>query len=792
MRCTPIMQRGECVRIKFLMMLTVLIFMPLASANPTGLTFMDSTWSSYDADNGDIIALNPNETILASFHDDSVLLFNATTLEKFATFNMKRVAALEFSPDGTLLAVNKGSTIQNQESIKLIDIQSLTILELGALADDKATDISWSTDSQVLAAPGPEGDVELYRRSDLSVKTTLGGVHNVDVTCIDYSSDGEYILTGDESGRYAIWDSQGVRQGDYRDFGEYLIDCKFTPNGLDYVLLDESGKISSKSTDGSDKLTINVNGANKIMFSQSGTRMHVVAYSDEFKGLLTYEYDSFLVAKRTTFFHKAEDVEFKEDSNSRLQALYVAGGTGQIAVYLREIIPYGFNQPGADLDGDLVPDNLDEDDDGDGIIDDWDEDFGCDAPEGTPCSRYPDLDKIRSIEISIGKQFTITDTITLPPGESSDIRNLSRMSIAKDQILSKHETELFAESMCANMDHGDVIDQWVDSVILSNGELGDGLVTCKVNSGMELIPSADSTTQISISIITTFSYKNQVVFPVEISLSEQTLPTDGSISWLAPAHPVAVEINGDDAKSHQIPLWWNDEVFESTVIEEEIVPEPTLSENLLKWALNPFAFVIYAGILSFGLLLLIRRDNKIDIDLDSDDFAEDVADPEDESFEEGAEELILEANETTKRTPPIKQHPVEAKNNPSEMKPKKRKTTKSHDLNKDGPITKTKRKRLVSNNDEKVLASKKRVVDPVQNTVKTRKVKQKTDTTEVKITKRKTVKKEIVKEKEEIKQKDAPTKKRKSVKRKKNKSKVKSIDEDKLQEGLASDFLNDE
>ena len=787
------MQGGNGVRIKFLLMLTVLLFMPLASANPTGLTYMDSTWSTYDADDGDLIALNPNETILASFHDDSILLFNATSLEKFATFSMKRVAALEFSPDGTLLAVNKGSTIQNQESIKLIDIQSLTVLELGALADDKATDISWSADSQVLAAPGPEGDVELYRRADLSVKTTLGGVHNVDVTCIDYSSDGEYILTGDESGRYAIWNSQGVRQGDYRDFGEHLVDCKFTPNGLDYVLLDENGKISSKSTDGSDKLTINVDGANKIMFSESGTRMHVVAYSEDFKGLLTYEYDSFLVAKRTTFFHKAEDVEFKEDSNSRLQALYVAGGTGQIAVYLREMIPYGFNEPGADLDGDLVPDNLDLDDDGDGIIDDWDEDFGCDAPEGTPCSRYPDLDKIRSIEISIGDEFTITDTITLPPGESSNIRNLSRMSIAKDQILSKHETELFAESMCANMDHGDVIDQWVDSVILSNGELGDGVVTCKVNSGMELIPSADSTTQISISIITTFSYKNKVVFPVEISLSEQTLPTDGSISWLAPSHPVAVIFNGDEAKSHQIPLWWNDEVFESVVIEEEVVPEPTLSENLLKWALNPFAFIIYVGILSFGLLLLIRRDNKIEINLDSDDFTDDKTDSEDDIFEDDdEEELIPEEKTTTKRTPPIKKNPIETKNDTSEMKPKKRKTAKSQDLNKDGPITKTKRKRLVANTDEKVVASKKRVVDHGQNSMKTRKVKQKTDAPETKITKRKTVKKEVVKENEEIKEKDVPAKKRKSVKRKKNKSKVKSIDEDKLQEGLASEFLNDD
>lgn len=791
MGCTSNMQRGGGVRIKLLLMLALLILMPVASANPTGLTYMDSTWSSNDADDGDIIALNPNKTILASFHDDSVMLFNSTSLEKFATFSIKRVSALEFSPDGELLAVNKGSTIQNQESIKLIDLQSLSILEAGALADDKATDISWSPNSQVLAAPGPDGDVELYRREDLSVKTTLGGVHNVDVTCIDYSSDGEYILTGDESGRYAIWDSQGVRQGDYRDFGQHLLDCKFTPNGLDYVLLDDRGGISSKSTAGSDKLTINVDGANKIMFSESGTRMHVVAYSDEFKGLLTYEYDSFLIAKRTTFFHKAEDVEFKEDSNSRLQSLYVAAGTGQIAVYLREIIPIGFNEPGADLDGDLVPDNLDDDDDGDGIIDDWDDVFGCDAPEGTPCSRYPDLDKIRSIEISIGKDFTITDTITLPPEESSNIRNLSRMSIAKDQILSKHETELFAESMCANIDHGDVIDQWMDSIVLSNGELGDGVVTCKVNSGMELVQSADSTTQISFSIITTFSYENEVVFPVEISLSEQTLPTDGSISWLAPAHPIAVEFNGDGAKSYQIPLWWNDENFVPVIIEEEIVPEATLSENLAKWALNPLALILYAGILSLGLLLLIRRDNKIEIDLDFDDLGEDITGNEDEVSSEDNEGIKTTESANPKSSPPSKKNTDESRNSVSEITTKKRKATKPIELNKDGPITKTKRKRLVSNSDEKTVVSKKKVVETGQNTVKTRKVKQKTDTKDVKVTKRKTVKKEVVTEKEDVKKKDVPTKKRKSVKRKKNTSEVKSIDENKLQDGLATDFLNE-
>ena len=115
------------------------------------------------------------------------------------------------------------------------------------------------------------------------------------------------------------------------------------------------------------------------------------------------------------------------------------------------MIPFGYNTPYVDLDGDNVPDNLDPDDDGDGVRDDWDDDFGCDAPEGTPCSRYPDLEKIRNVEILIGKEF-VEDSITLPTEESSNIRNLSRNSIARDQVISASETQRFADAICQNMD----------------------------------------------------------------------------------------------------------------------------------------------------------------------------------------------------------------------------------------------------------------------------------------------------------------------------------------------------
>ena len=89
------------------------------------------------------------------------------------------------------------------------------------------------------------------------------------------------------------------------------------------------------------------------------------------------------------------------------------------------------------------------------------------------------------------------------------------------------------------MDHGDIIDQLKETIEISSGELGDAVVSCNVVSGMELVRDGDSTTQITIAITTTFQYATMVTLPLDIRLKEQTLPTDGSIAWLAPAHPIS-------------------------------------------------------------------------------------------------------------------------------------------------------------------------------------------------------------------------------------------------------------
>lgn len=809
----------------------------MAQATPSGLTYLDSTWSSIDGEAGELIALSPNETILASYHGKEIILFNTSTLERIGEFQFDEdIAGMEFNPNGSLLAINKRSTATLKESIKLIDMTSMEVLEDSVLVDDRFRDISWSVDGKLLAAQGNDGDVEQYHIPELNLKNTLLNVHVVDITCIDYNSDGVHILTGDKSGRWAVWNLLGELQDDYYTFSEGLNDCRFSPDGLDIVLLGENGKITSSVFNGQEKHSTIIEGGKEILFSQIINRIHVPVESPNFRGLVSYDYNSFTPLTNTTFFHRVEDVAFTEKSNGRIESLFVAGGTGEVAVYLRELTPLGYNQPGVDLDGDLVPDDLDDDDDGDGIIDQWDDDIGCDAPEGIPCSRYPDLEKIRSIEILIDDNFVISDEITLPTEDSSHIRNLSRNAVAKDNVISSSEVSLFADAMCKNMNHDDIIEQWRDAIVLSNGELGSGTVSCEVSSGMQLIRDGDSTTQISMIVTTTFAYSSPVSLPLEISLTEQPLPTDGSIAWLAPSHPISLKFEGQGVETAEIPLWWNDEANSATVtINQVSVKNPDIFEKALVWALHPFAFILYLGILILLITAVIRWSNRIDFDDQDDDIEDEViADQEDIEMAEERNKISspyddskgsssskmnrdLQGNDksdkgnkitraTTQESQPAKKRKMySTSGNLDQVLVKKRRVTDS-ELNKDGPIMKTKRRRLVA---EETLNQKPPDSETVENDsfpAKIKKRKVKVETVNVEPKRKRKVKLESTQV--ETEENEPEKKKRKSVKRKskttnsetsiENKSvaeskkpETKLIDEKELQDNLIDDFISE-
>ena len=97
------MRRDVIISVLMVIMLSSL---PTLSASNTGLTYLESTWSSLDADDGELIAISPNREMLASFHHDEIIIFSTSNLEIISSFNFERVVAMEFSPDGKNLAVN--------------------------------------------------------------------------------------------------------------------------------------------------------------------------------------------------------------------------------------------------------------------------------------------------------------------------------------------------------------------------------------------------------------------------------------------------------------------------------------------------------------------------------------------------------------------------------------------------------------------------------------------------------------------------------------------------------------
>ena len=125
---------------------------------------------------------------------------------------------------------------------------------------------------------------------------------------------------------------------------------------------------------------------------------------------------------------------------------------------------------------------------------------------------------------------------------------------------------------------------------------------------------------------------------------------------------------------------------------------------------------------------------------------------------------------STKRNISTKERPIRSATTdvvPKTKKVSKRRKVGATDINKEGPITKTKRKRLVST--DKVNEAIEQVETPKDPQVKKRKVKAKTEVQEKKVKKRKAVKKNIEKPTDE-----------------------KLIDEKKLQDDLVKDFTNDE
>ncbi len=709
--------------------------MPSSTGEYSDIAYVDATMAP-SASESRTTDLNPNGSLLASGYEGLIAFHDAETLNLVRYFEVESdVLDVEFSPDGSKLAFTRSGTSADTDTVQIINVHSMALEDKEQGSSTQPLMVKWSVNGDLIAVPNNNKGVDILRYSDMQVERELNGEHNFRVTCISYSTSGNYMLTGDDSGRLVMWDSDGNPTGKVWALDSKIEECSFDSSDERFAVLTNDGDLSTWSFSGGKIANSTLEKGSALQWSSDNSLIHVLEAGSAPRILSV---DSTTLTKSGSIYlaHQAMDFSLKENEFGTREVVYVATNTGHVAVYGAMEIPEGYGESGSDLDGDNVPDVYDEDDDGDSIIDELDK--NCQAVNQV-CSKAPDVSKIRSIDILVNSTtFTVRDTFTLDSETSSIMRNLSRKSLIADAQLSQSEEELFAQSICRNMNKNHFISSWKNVIQLSSGQILDGHVECEVERGMTLVAQIDYSTNVAVTYVVVFNLSEELSHPFEFTLQSQPTATDSSLAQHAEMHPIDVTAQTTESDIVYWSPWWIVQGELPLTLEEQLEEEPTLLGKIIESFIDyPLLFLPVSAFIVVVLLGVIRRKNAIQLDFDEEDTEDD-----DEEFEEYSEypEEFSDEDEIDEVSYNDEEFPetVESTRRKVRRKPKQQEEVESPVISRrksrnipseSGPITKVKRRRLdseISSQSPVIQPRKtsKRKVIPEEKTkkVKTRRV----------------------------------------------------------------------
>ncbi len=122
-----------------------------------------------------------------------------------------RVLALDFNPDGTLLAAGGGEPSRSGE-IQLWEVgKGLHVRTLDSLHSDTVFGLRFSPDGTLLASAGADKFMKVTRVADGKEAKSFEG-HTHHVLAVDWKSDGKQIVTGGADNVIKLWDLETGEQ----------------------------------------------------------------------------------------------------------------------------------------------------------------------------------------------------------------------------------------------------------------------------------------------------------------------------------------------------------------------------------------------------------------------------------------------------------------------------------------------------------------------------------------------------------------------------------------------------
>ena len=636
-------QWHRCKGISLLAIVLVSLLMPTQATSENTMFYVE-TMHIEDAQAGKkTIELDADGNLYASF-GNTLYKFDAMgNLLSEQTFSTE-ILATSISPDSTRLALTVRGSATGEDSTFILSSGDLSTLVSSSATSSNAHLLDWSDNGASIFTNGPEQGLIQLSRDALEIDKTYSGNHTTSLVCFDVSPTSGHILTIDQDGLILLWNITTEDVVLEFQLVSTIHDCQIGTFEDSFSVSTAENGIRKWTFEGSELKPIEIN---HVVSFDDPIEPNTVIVQTEFPTPMIIVYDTIneVSVQEVSLFHQFDDHVLLFDDTGALEGLYTNSNAMHIVVYSDHVERVGMGDSGTDTDGDGIPDSMDSDDDGDGIEDNWD--LNC-QDVGISCELLPDEAYIRAIDMRVNEtHLVMKQSFTLNKEQSANIRDLSRLSLDNDVRLTESEAQLFADSICSNMNEIEVLESLSAFISIGNASIDAEQLICKVEEGMVLTPASDRLSHIRYSISSVYALSpNQNLDQLTLTVNNHRFPSTASITELSEQHPMLITISGESVVEQRYVPWHIQENQVSFTLElvedeeDEITPQQLLNSPI-------FIGLILVGILVIGLAIqwIYNQYTKSEYDIsldDDDDIDEESSDLDEDDSEENAIEFEMD------------------------------------------------------------------------------------------------------------------------------------------------------